>query len=93
MNVKCLDKNGLSVDMSEKEIEAYIEYVKSKNPNEEIEYLVIKLDGEYVDLEYKTNPIPFQHIRRITGYLVGDTTTWNNAKRAELKDRIKHSHY
>ena len=93
MNVKCLDENGLSVDMSEKEIEAYIDYVKSKNPNEEIEYLIIKIDGEYVDLEYKTKPLPFQHIRRITGYLVGDTTTWNDAKKAELKDRMKHGHY
>ena len=44
MNVKCLDKNGLNIDMNEKEIEAYIDYVKTKNPNEEIEYLVIKLD-------------------------------------------------
>ena len=93
MNVKCLDENGLSVDMSEKEIETYIDYVKNKNPNEEIEYLIIKIDGEYVDLEYKTKPLPFQHIRRITGYLVGDTTTWNDAKKAELKDRMKHGHY
>ena len=91
MNVKCLDENGLSVDMSEKEIETYIDYVKNKNPNEEIEYLIIKIDGEYVDLEYKTKKIPFERIRRITGYLTGDIRTWNDAKRAELKDRRKHS--
>lgn len=35
--------------------------------------------------------VPFSRIRRITGYLVGDTTTWNSAKRAELKDRVKHT--
>ena len=35
-------------------------------------------------------PRPFSRIRRITGYLVGDMTRWNNAKTAEEKDRVKH---
>ena len=35
-------------------------------------------------------PIKFQRIRRITGYLTGDMTKWNNAKLAEEKDRVKH---
>lgn len=35
--------------------------------------------------------VKFERIRRITGYLSGDVTTWNNAKKAELKDRVKHS--
>lgn len=30
-------------------------------------------------------------IQRITGYLVGGVDSWNNAKKAELKDRVKHS--
>lgn len=34
--------------------------------------------------------IPFERIRRITGYLVGSTAKFNNAKRAEEKDRVKH---
>ena len=32
----------------------------------------------------------FERIRRITGYLVGTLDKWNNAKRAEEKDRVKH---
>ena len=32
----------------------------------------------------------FSRIRRLTGYLTGDLKTWNNAKRAEEKDRVKH---
>ena len=32
----------------------------------------------------------FQRIRRITGYLTGDMRTWNDAKKAEEKDRVKH---
>ena len=33
----------------------------------------------------------FERIRRITGYLVGTTDRWNNAKRAEDRDRVKHT--
>ena len=32
----------------------------------------------------------FERIRRITGYLVGTMDHWNNAKRAEESDRVKH---
>ena len=32
----------------------------------------------------------FQRIRRITGYLVGTLDRFNNAKRAEEHDRVKH---
>lgn len=35
--------------------------------------------------------IEFERIRRITGYLVGTVDRWNDAKKAELKDRVKHS--
>ena len=34
--------------------------------------------------------VPFQRIRRITGYLVGTLDRFNNAKRAEEHDRVKH---
>ena len=34
--------------------------------------------------------IPFERIRRITGYLVGTLDRFNDAKRAEEKDRVKH---
>lgn len=32
----------------------------------------------------------FERTRRITGYLVGTTDRFNDAKRAEEKDRVKH---
>ena len=34
--------------------------------------------------------VHFERIRRITGYLVGTMEKWNNAKRSEEKDRVKH---
>ena len=33
----------------------------------------------------------FERIRRITGYLVGTVDRFNNAKRAEVEDRVKHT--
>jgi ribonucleoside-triphosphate reductase len=35
--------------------------------------------------------LPFERIRRITGYLVGTLERFNNAKRAEERDRVKHN--
>ncbi|HBG8551045.1 TPA: anaerobic ribonucleoside triphosphate reductase [Clostridioides difficile] len=34
--------------------------------------------------------IKFERIRRITGYLVGTVDRFNNAKKAEVRDRVKH---
>jgi len=34
--------------------------------------------------------VKFVRIRRITGYLVGSLDRFNNAKRSEEKDRVKH---
>ena len=49
--------------------------MKAENVREE------KLVGEGVG---------FERIRRITGYLVGTTDRFNNGKKAEEKDRVKH---
>lgn len=34
--------------------------------------------------------VRFERIRRITGYLVGTVDRFNDAKRAEVADRVKH---
>lgn len=34
--------------------------------------------------------VGFCRIRRITGYLTSDMSTWNPAKKAEERDRVKH---
>lgn len=38
----------------------------------------------------RENDVPFERIRRITGYLVGTLDRFNNAKQAEEADRVKH---
>ena len=81
-------KNG---ELSDEEILAYVAHVEKENPNRSIETLTIELDGEFVNLSYTLKPVPFERIRRITGYLVGTMDNWNDAKRAEERDRVKHS--
>lgn len=36
--------------------------------------------------------VKFERIRRITGYLVGSLDRFNNGKKAEERDRVKHMH-
>ena len=36
------------------------------------------------------NGVKFERVRRITGYLVGTLDRWNDAKKAEERDRVKH---
>lgn len=36
--------------------------------------------------------VKFERIRRVTGYLVGTLDRFNNGKRAEVRDRVKHMH-
>lgn len=65
----------------------YVAMAKEKY-GEGCEQLDISIDGDEVDLVYHITP--FERIRRITGYLTGTVGRWNNAKRAELHDRVKH---
>ena len=51
----------------------------------------IKVDGEEVELQYHLASEHFDRIRRITGYLVGTLDRFNDAKRAEEHDRVKHA--
>lgn len=47
--------------------------------------------GDHVNKEEQFGKgVKFERIRRITGYLVGTMDKWNDAKKAEEKDRVKH---
>ncbi len=52
--------------------------------------LVLRYDGSEVEAEKHYRPTGFERIRRITGYLVGTIDRWNDAKKAEEHDRVKH---
>lgn len=49
-------------------------------------------DGDEVEIDYygKQKLPKFERIRRITGYLVGTLDRFNDAKLAEVNDRVKH---
>ena len=86
MRFKC------NIEITDKEKQGYIEYIQNIERNKKIECINVIIDDEgYANIQYKVNPIPFERIRRITGYLTGTTDTWNNAKKSELKDRVKHN--
>lgn len=71
------------------ELAAYVAYAKARVPD--VSSVTVKLcpDGA-VDLNWTAHHPKFERIRRITGYLVGDMTRWNNSKQAEERDRVKH---
>lgn len=77
--------------LEQNEIDAYIEYGKNKYPERQITAMDINIDNDFVDLKFYFRPVKFERIRRITGYLVGTTDRFNDAKKAEVQQRVKHS--
>ena len=83
--------NTSGENISQEEINEYGKYVEEKYPDKKIATLDLNVNGDYVDLNYTfENDVPFERIRRITGYLVGTLDRFNDGKRAEERDRVKH---
>lgn len=76
-------------NIPEEEVKAYIQRGHDKL-GESLRTITAKVDGEYIELTYSTKAPNFDRIRRITGYLVGTLDRFNDGKRAEEKDRVKH---
>ena len=80
----------LNGEITLKEKNSILSLLKSKHPDKEIDTITVTIDGDYLDVNYTYVEVPFERIRRITGYLVGTLDRFNNAKRAEVEDRVKH---
>lgn len=76
--------------MEQEEVNTYVDYLQNKFPEKEIATLDLEVDGDFVNVNYTFVNVPFERIRRITGYLVGTVDRFNNGKRAEEHDRVKH---
>lgn len=76
-------------ELPQEEINAYIAR-GAELYGREPDAIDVRVDGDYVELAYRYQQQPFHRIRRITGYLVGTLDRFNNAKRAEERDRVKH---
>ena len=78
-------------DFTAEEAQKYVDYVKER-VEDPLKSIDIKLcDDGKLDLNYTLQGEKFERIRRITGYLTGDVTSWNNAKRSEESERVKHN--
>ena len=86
-----VDVNVTGGKLAREEIDYYIDQAKEKYPDKHLRAIELEVDGEYVNAKYHFSDVPFQRIRRITGYLVGTLDRFNNAKRAEEKARVKHN--
>ena len=78
-------------DISEEEILRYINFLRKRLSNPLLSITISMTKDGRVALDYATQAQKFERIRRITGYLVGTIDRWNNAKRAEEQERVKHS--
>ncbi len=83
--------NIIGGEMSQDEADQYVRMLKEKYPERIFKSITFKIDGEFVDISYNYDVIPFDRIRRITGYLVGTLDRFNDAKREEVTDRVKHN--
>lgn len=89
--------NGITVNihgggMPLSEMRQYVKHYTGKYKDKRIKSLDITLvRGGMVDVDIHFKPVPFERIRRITGYLVGTLDRFNDAKRAEEHDRVKHT--
>ena len=77
--------DGIDVrsDVPEEEAREYVKRAPRGTTSMKVES-----DGNYVNIWYYDR-IPFERIRRVTGYL-SSVARWNNGKVAELHDRVKH---
>ena len=74
MNVRV--ENGI---LEQKEIDAYVEMAKDKYGDKLIGLKIEVENDDEVTLTYiLKNDVPFERIRRITGYLVGTLDKWND---------------
>mgnify|MGYP003307309581 FL=1 len=77
-------------ELREELAKAYVAWAKKKYEGKRIEKVELTFDGDEVDVQTTLAPESFEKIRRITGYLVGTVDRFNNGKRAEERDRVKH---
>ena len=75
--------------MKQSSINTLASYIDALHPIIYIKHFDFKVIDDAI--EKVGENVKFDRIRRITGYLVGTTDRFNNAKRAEEKDRVKHS--
>lgn len=76
----------LNGTLSEAEQDAYIRYAVKQYPMSQIEKLILDVQGETVEISYVL--YRFRELRKMGGYYIGEPSSWNYAKQAELRDTL-----
>ena len=74
---------GILNEQEEKEV------LKTIDKYTDVDYAEAIISGDFIDIK-TYRKAPFKRIRRITGYLVGDLSRFNDAKLSEVNERVKH---
>ena len=77
-------------DISQDEVKKIVERAEKEHKGEVVK---IEVNGDFYDIYYEKPAVKFDRVRRITGYLVGTMDRWNDAKRSEESERVKHGIY
>ena len=97
--MKTIKVNEISVkskdfDLTKEQAEEIIKYAnENKQEKEDIDSITVSAcedKGMDLDIEY-VQPHEIERIRRITGYISTTLDRFNDAKKAEVRDRVKHS--
>ena len=92
MTIEGIEVTSIGLDnFTEVEAARYVDYVKSQVETPLKSVQVKMCDDGKVDVSYLAKGEKFERIRRITGYLVGTTDRWNDAKQSEEHERVKHN--
>ena len=76
--------------LSKDKLKEYVSFAQANKcyPDARIESITI--NGSKMTIDFVQDKPKFARTARITGYLTGTVDRWNNAKKAELRDRVKH---
>lgn len=76
----------LNGKLTETEQDAYIREAVKKYPVSLIEKLILNVQGEAVEVRYILHR--FRDLRKMGGCCIGEPSSWNHAKQAELRDTL-----
>ncbi len=76
----------LNGTLTEAEQDAYIHEATKVYPMSIIEKLFLDVQGDHVDVRCDLHR--FRNMRKMGGYCIGETSGWNHAKQAELRDTV-----
>ena len=76
----------LHSELSEAEQDYYVQLVTDKFPVSIVEKIILDVQGEYVDIRYMLHR--FRDLRKMGGGCIGEPSSWNHAKQAELRDTL-----